>query len=379
MIKLYLNEKTEKFREEIKSWIAQNTPPRTKKDSSLDDFIHIGREWQKKLSQQKFIGVHWPENFGGRGLTLAEEAIAQEELAAAKAPQILGLFGLTMVGPVLIKHGTKLQKEKYLQKILEGSEIWCQGFSEPEAGSDLANLKTKAVKVDGGYRITGQKVWTSFAHVADYCFLLARTSEEDKKHKGLTYFLLPMSEKGISVRPLKQISGEDEFNEVFFEDVFVPEENIVGKIGEGWSIAISTLMYERVVLTFARQIQSENCLRSLIEKYKDTADKTIKSKIASCISTANAVRALSYSHLLTYAEGKDPGPEGSLDKLFWSESFQALSTLALALSISSVENEENNADTLRYLYSRGRTIAAGTSEIQKNIIAERLLGLGAKR
>lgn len=379
MIKLYLNEKTESFREEIRNWISKNPPQRSKNDSSLEEFINIGREWQQRLAANKFIGVHWPSSYGGRGLTLAEEAIAQEELAAAKAPQILGLFGLTMVGPVLIKHGTDKQKEKYLQKILDGSEVWCQGFSEPEAGSDLANLKTKAVKVDGGYRITGQKVWTSFAHVADFCFLLARTSDEDKKHKGLSYFLIPMKETGISVRPLKQISGEDEFNEVFFDNVFVPDENIVGKPGDGWAIAISTLMYERVVLTFARQIQSENCLRGLLEKFKDTKDKSIKAKIASCISTANAVRALSYSHLLTYAEGKDPGPEGSLDKLFWSESFQSLSSLALSLSNSSIDNEEESSDTLRYLYSRGRTIAAGTSEIQKNIIAERLLGLGARR
>jgi len=376
MIRLSVSKSSDDFRQEFRSWLAKNPPPKVDRASSLEAFVEIGRAWQKKLSEGKFIGVHWGKEFGGRGLTLVEEAVAQEELVRANAPQILGLFGLTMVGPVLIKHGTDDQKKKYLQNILNASEIWCQGFSEPGAGSDLANIKTKAEKVDGGYLISGQKVWTSFAHVAQHCFLLARTSDEGAKHKGLTYFLTPMNQKGISVRPLRQISGEDEFNEVFFDSVFIPDENIVGAIGDGWKIAISTLMYERVVLTFARQLQSEVALREALKRHSNNTDKSVRKRLSQAVSTACAVRALSYKHLLAYAEGSSPGPEGSLDKLFWSESFSELSKLILELEgPGALLSEDDSPHVLRYLYSKGRTIAAGTSEIQRSIISERVLGL----
>jgi alkylation response protein AidB-like acyl-CoA dehydrogenase len=371
MIRLELSSKIATFRDELRDWLKSNQPEKVKRGSSLEAFIDIGKKWQKKLSDGRFIGVHWPVEYGGRGLSLVEEAVVQEELVAASAPQILGLFGLTMVGPVLIQHGTPEQKTKYLKKILSGDEIWCQGFSEPNAGSDLANIKTVAEKVDGGFLVTGQKVWTSFAQVADHCFLLARTSSSGKKHEGLTYLLLPMKAKGIEIRPLKQISGEDEFNEVFFDKVFVPDENVVGGVGNGWKIAISTLMYERVVLTFARHIQSEVALRELL---KEKRNSKAKEKLALAVATTNAVRALAYSHLLEYVGGKTPGPEGSMDKLFWSESFQEIAKLALELEGGAL-SEEESPNMLRYLYSRGRTIAAGTSEIQRGIIAERLLGL----
>lgn len=370
MIRLELSSEITTFRDELRDWLKSNQPERAKRGSSLEAFIEIGKKWQKKLSDGRFIGVHWPVEYGGRGLSLVEEAVVQEELVAASAPQILGLFGLTMVGPVLIQHGTPEQKTKYLKKILSGDEIWCQGFSEPNAGSDLANIKTVAEKVDGGFLVTGQKVWTSFAQVADHCFLLARTSSTGKKHEGLTYLLLPMKSPGIEIRPLKQISGEDEFNEVFFDKVFIPDENVVGGVGNGWKIAISTLMYERVVLTFARHIQSEVALRELLREKNNGA----KGKLALALATTNAVRALAYSHLLEYVDGKTPGPEGSMDKLFWSESFQEISKLALELEGGAL-SEEESPNMLRYLYSRGRTIAAGTSEIQRGIIAERVLGL----
>lgn len=370
MIRLELSSQISKFREDFREWLKVNKPQKVSRGSSLEAFIEVGKSWQKKLSEGRFIGVHWPEEYGGRGLSLVEEAVIQEELVAASAPQILGLFGLTMVGPVLIQHGTVEQKSKYLKKILSGEEVWCQGFSEPNAGSDLANIKTVAEKVDGGFLVTGQKVWTSFAQVADHCFLIARTSSTGKKHEGLTYLLVPMSTKGIEIRPLKQISGEDEFNEVFFDKVYVPEENVVGGVGNGWKIAISTLMYERVVLTFSRHIQSEVALRDMLTNKKPE----FRSKLALSVATTCAVRALAYSHLLEYVEGKVPGPEGSMDKLFWSESFQEISKLALAMEGGSLSEEESPA-MLRYLYSRGRTIAAGTSEIQRGIIAERVLGL----
>ena len=380
MIKLRLGEESEKFRCELSNWLKTNRPPADKlTDTSLNQFVSVGRAWQQQLAAGKWLGVYWPEEYGGRGLSLAEEAIVQEELLRVSAPQVLGLFGITMVGPVIIRHGTLEQKARFLPKILTGEEIWCQGFSEPGAGSDLAAVKTKAEKVEGGFLLSGQKIWTSFAHVADWCFIIARTNATtEKKHEGLTYFLVDMRSPGITVRPLKQISGDEEFNEVFFDSVHVPKNAIVGEVGKGWSIAISTLMYERVVLTFSRQLQSENLLRALVEKSHIMASAE-QSELASGIAETCAIRALAYEHLLRYADGAEPGPEGSIDKLLWSESFQKLSKFALGLwgqEISLGETAPSaGAAVHRYLYSLGRTIAAGTSEIQRNIIAERILGL----
>lgn len=378
MLNLSLNPKVEEFRQDFRKWLKANRPPKVE-DQHLESFVRAGREWQKTLAASKWIGVHWPKEYDGRGLSLVEEAILQEELVRVKSPQILGLFGLTMVGPVLIKYGTAEQKAAYLSKILSGEEIWCQGFSEPGAGSDLAAIKTKAEKVPGGFKITGQKVWTSFAHIADRCFVLCRTSDTGKKHEGLTYLLVDMKSPGISVRPLQQISGDKEFNEVFFEGVFTPDSQIVGQVGQGWQIAISTLMFERVVLTFSRQLQSEVALRSLIERFDPKNMGYLTTDLANRVAEACAVRALAYEHLISYSNGAAPGPEGSMDKLMWSESFQEISKLALKMkgiaAAFSENSAENGEDMHRYLYSRGRTIAAGTSEIQRGIIAERVLGL----
>jgi alkylation response protein AidB-like acyl-CoA dehydrogenase len=379
MLKLSISERSEAFRDSFRRWLAANQPPRLD-DTSLESFERVGRQWQSTLASAKWLGTHWPEQYGGRGLSLVEEAIVQEELVRVAAPQVLGLFGITMVGPVLIAHGTKAQKERFLPKILDGSEVWCQGFSEPGAGSDLAAVKTRAVRVEGGgYSITGQKIWTSFAHCADWCFVLCRTSESGKKHEGLSYLLVPMKSAGVTVRPLRQISGDLEFNEVFFDQVVVPADNLVGAEGQGWKIAISTLMYERVVLTFSRQLQSEVALRALIGKGIDSLSASQAMELARCVVDACATRALAYKHLMSYAENATPGPEGSLDKLLWSESFQRLCAFEVALLGTKAALGERDPQVggalHRYLYSRGRTIAAGTSEIQRSIIAERVLGL----
>jgi alkylation response protein AidB-like acyl-CoA dehydrogenase len=378
VLQLTVSEQSEKFRQAFRTWVSHNPPPRVG-DSSLESFERVGRAWQKSLAAAGWLGTHWPSQYGGRGMSLVEEAVVQEELVRVAAPQILGLFGITMVGPVLIAHGTEQQKQRFLSKILSGEEIWSQGFSEPGAGSDLAAVKARALPVDGGYSLTGQKIWTSFAHCADWCFVLCRTSEGSKKHEGLSYLLVPLSSPGITVRPLQQISGDKEFNEVFFEDVFVPRDNLVGAEGQGWKIAISTLMFERVVLTFSRQLQSEGALRSLIHERADTLSGAQKIELAQCIVDACATRALAYDHLMTYAKNVAPGPEGSLDKLLWSESFQRLCTFAASLlgpeAAFGEQAPKGGAEMHQYLYSRGRTIAAGTSEIQRNIIAERILGL----
>lgn len=379
MIQLKISEKTEQFRQDFREWLKSNPAPRLENDSSLETFVRLGRAWQAQLAKDRWVAVHWPKEYGGRSLSLVEEAIVQEELVRAGSPQLLGLFGLSMVGPVLIEHGTDQQKQKYLSKILSAEEVWCQGFSEPGAGSDLAALRTKARVTDKGFYVTGQKIWTSFAHIAEWCFILCRTSEESSPHQGLTYLLLNMKAKGVTTRPLKQITGDEEFNEVFFDDAFVPKENVVGKIGGGWKIAISTLMYERAILTFARQLQSEVALKQIITNYRAKKGLNNRSALAFEISRACAVRALAYDHLMAIGQGAKPGPEGSMDKLLWSESFQAVSKLALNSQGAGAALGEHDpiigADVHRYLYSRGRTIAAGTSEIQRNIIAERLLGL----
>ncbi len=381
MFQLQVSDSADAFRRDFRDWLARNPAPQGASHASLDEFQRIGREWQRRLSESKWLAVHWPAEYGGRSLSLVEEAIIQEELVRVNAPQVLGLFGLTMVGPVLIKHGTPQQRERYLQRILSADDIWCQGFSEPGAGSDLAAVKTRARQDQNGFYVSGQKVWTSFAHIADFCFLICRTSDESKKHMGLSYLLVDMKSPGISVRPLKQISGDEEFNEVFFDEVFVPNENLVGKAGDGWQIAISTLMYERVVLTFARQIQSEVALRRILSDHASSFSESEIEQFGMLLSDACAVRALAYEHLLHYAAGNAPGPEGSLDKLFWSESFQEIARFALRYHSAQrqLQPEHSHSELEealhRYLYSRGRTIAAGTSEIQKGIIAERVLGL----
>lgn len=378
MIKLSISPEIDLLRSEFKSWLSANPPPKAV-DTSLETFQAIGREWHRTLAAAQWLGTHWPVAYGGRGKTLVEEAVIQEELARTGAPQILGLFGITMVGPVLISHGSEGQKTRFLAKILSGEEIWCQGFSEPGAGSDLAAVKTKATPVDGGYVVSGQKIWTSFAHCADWCFVLCRTSEAERKHEGLSYLLIPLSAQGVSVRPLRQISGDDEFNEVFFDGVFVPDSNRIGKEGDGWSIAISTLMYERVILTFARQLQSEIVLRRMLERYETVGNKEYASRTANCIVDACRTRAMAYAHLARYADNAKPGPEGSMDKLLWSETFQELCKVGMSLEGPAValgEQHEAAGNVVhQYLYSRGRTIAAGTSEIQRSIIAERVLGL----
>jgi len=372
-----LDSQVEEFRNEVRIFLAANPPPHASVEHDLDQFVTASRLWQKKLAGAKFVGTFFPKEHGGRGLGLVEESIAQEELARVGAPQLAGIFGLTMVGPVLIKHGTEEQKKKYLKKILSGEDLWCQGFSEPEAGSDLAALKTTAVLEGDGYLVNGQKVWTSFAQYAEWCFLLARTDSAVKKHQGLSYFLVRMDTPGITVRPLKQITGESEFNEVFFDNVKIPAAQMVGAPGQGWEIAISTLMYERVVLTLSRHLQSESALAELTSKIHSIQNnEALKIRLGKLKAKNAAVRALALSHLVQYQKGESPGPEGSMDKLFWSETFQEITRFALDLAPEEIF--QGGSKLQRYLYSKGRTIAAGTSEIQRNIIAERVVGLSRK-
>src|SRR5919204_2706548 len=252
------------FRDEVRAWLDENHPGPGPRYGTAE-WIEFATEWQRKLHAGGWAGISWPAEYGGRGATLIEQAIFGEEMARAKAPRPANVLGLVMGGPVLIAHGTEEQKERYLEPILSAEEIWCQGFSEPEAGSDLASLKTRAVKRNGGWVVTGQKVWTTLAHEAKWCMLVARTDPEVPKHKGLTYFLMDMEQDAVQVRPLRQITGESEFNELFLEEARIPHENIVGGEGNGWNVAITTLMHERATLAFGLQIAVKLAIGQVLE------------------------------------------------------------------------------------------------------------------
>jgi alkylation response protein AidB-like acyl-CoA dehydrogenase len=378
----------ERFRAELRSWLGKNPPG--EEPEELNEWVEYGKAWQRKLYEGGWCGVAWPKEYGGRGATLIEQVIFQEEMARARAPMLINLAGLTMGGPVLIAHGSEEQKRRHLQPILTADEIWCQGFSEPNAGSDLAALKTRA-EIDGdSFLVNGQKVWTSFARYADWCMLLARTDPEAPKHKGITFLLVDMKSPGVTVRPLKQISGEEDFNEVFFEDVRVPRANVIGEVNRGWEIAITTLMHERATLTFTRQLQSRTALGDLLRQLPSwqvngqtaTRDPLLRQRVAQAYIESDVIRFTAYRSLTKTLRGGVPGPEGSLEKLFWSEMYQQMLESALGMQgpfAQLMKGDARAVDHGRFqhlmLYSRGRTIAAGTSEIQRNILAERVLGL----
>ena len=252
----------------MRSWLEENHPGPTPEGD--DAGFEFRRAWQRKLNERGWAGLSWPEQYGGSGATLFEQAIFSEEVARSGAPQMANTLGLAMGGPTVIGHGTDEQKERYLAPILSADEIWCQGFSEPQSGSDLASLKTKAVRSGDGWVVTGQKVWTTMAHQSKWCMLLARTDPDAAKHRGLTYFLMDMEQDGVEIRPLRQITGEAEFNELFIEEARIPDENIVGGENNGWSVAITTLMHERAGLAFALQVSVQIALRELIERARET-------------------------------------------------------------------------------------------------------------
>lgn len=381
----------ERFRAELRAWLAANPPG--EEPERLDDWVAYGKAWQRRLYEAGWCGVHWPKQYGGRGASVIEQIIFQEEMARARTPLLINLAGLTMGGPVLIAHGTDAQKRRHLQAILAADEIWCQGFSEPNAGSDLAAIKTRAVLDGDSFIVNGQKVWTSFARYADWCMLLVRTDADAPKHKGITFLLADMHSPGITVRPLKQISGEEDFNEVFFEDVRVPRANVIGAINAGWDIAITTLMHERQTLTFSRQLQSRvalNDLLSLAQRHPAATPAArqplLRQKLAAAYIDSEAMKYTALRNLTKALRGGVPGPEGSIEKLFWSEMYQRLLDTAIELEGPYGQLVKGSPHTLDdgawphlMLYSRGRTIAAGSSEIQRNIIAERVLGLPRAR
>ena len=391
------SDEAEAFRREFRAWLQANLPPRPEHREEGSEFgagndeswgYHLA--WHKKMHAGGWVGVSWPREYGGRGATLEQQVVYGEETARAHSPALVNMLGISLVGPTLIHWGTEEQKKRYLKNILTADEVWCQGFSEPNAGSDLAALKTRAEVHGDDFVVNGQKVWTSWARYADWCMLLVRTDPEAAKHKGITFLLVDMRSPGITIRPLKQINGDDDFNEVFFEDVRVPRANVIGEVNQGWDIAITCLMHERQTLTFNRQLQSSIALTEMLESARRlqidgapvTEHPVLRQKLAAAFIDSHAMRYTAYRNLTKALRGEVPGPEGSIEKLFWSEMYQRQLETSLEIEGPYCQLLEGSAHAVDegkwpflFLYSRGRTIAAGSSEIQRNIIAERVLGL----
>jgi alkylation response protein AidB-like acyl-CoA dehydrogenase len=374
---LTFSETESAFRDELRAWLESHDPGPRPVDDDEDAQFEWARGWQRQLNEGGWAGVHWPREYGGRGATITESAIFFEELGRARRPLPANTLGIVMGGPTLMLWGTDEQKERFLPAILDASEHWCQGFSEPEAGSDLAALKTRAVKDGDEWVVTGQKVWTSGAQWAKWCMLVARTDQDVPKHKGLTYFLMDMEQEGIQVRPLRQITGSAEFNELFLEGVRIPDANVIGGVGNGWKVALTTLMNERAGLAFFLQVRMRQLLDDVIEEAAGRGlldDPVVADKLADLHVKAEILRLTAYRGLTAIEKYGQPGPEGSLTKWLWSDTNQQLTQLAADL-FGDAAFTTGNRWAYELLRARGNSIEGGTTEILKNIIAERVLGL----
>jgi alkylation response protein AidB-like acyl-CoA dehydrogenase len=371
-----------RFRAALRAWLATNKPARAERiphdAASLADEFAFLKTWQRRLFDAGYVGLLWPREYGGHGAPPVRQAILNEELARARAPQLLNRVGVNNAGPTLIAHGTDAQKARLLPPILSGDEMWCQLFSEPGAGSDLAAVRTRAEREGDHFRVSGQKVWTSYAQLSRWGILLARTDAAAPKHKGLTYFILDMQSPGVTIRPLTQATGSTEFSEVFLEDVLVPATDVVGRMNAGWEIAMTTLAHERGTgFAFKEQVLQRIALDDVIALARTRErgrDPVVRQEIARRHIDVEVMRLLNCRTLTRLAQGLEPGPESSLVKLFWATLTQRIQELALA--IEGPEAARADAPFAQaFLWSRVSSIAGGTSEVQANIIAQRLLGL----
>jgi alkylation response protein AidB-like acyl-CoA dehydrogenase len=383
---LTFSERETAFRDELRAWFAANDPgpephgdtqPTSSAGTREDRHYAWRRDFQRRLYEDGWAAPHWPVEYGGRGATLTESAIFFEELGRARAPLPANVLGLLLGGPTLMTWGTEEQKDRFLGPILSAEEIWCQGFSEPEAGSDLAALKTRATRDGDGWSVTGQKVWTSAAQHAKWCMLVARTDAQAPKHKGLTYFLMDMDQPQVQVRPLRQITGESEFNELFIEGARIPDDNVVGGAGNGWKVALTTLMNERAGLAFFLQVRLRQLLDDLIDAAASRGlldDDLVADRLGALHVKTEILRLTAYRGLTAIEQYGQPGPEGSLTKWMWSETNQQLVQLAAEL-LGDEALESGTRWSYELLRARGNSIEGGTTEILKNIVAERVLGL----
>ncbi len=377
----------ETFRQEVQAWLEANLPKAWRQDGKGgyrdEEDTDLQREWQRKLYEGGWLKLGWPKEVGGRAASPVMQAIYQEEMARAGAPGILGRLGVTLLAPTLVAHGTDWQKETYVEKILSGELIFCQGFSEPNAGSDLAGLRTRAERREGKWVLDGQKTWSSGAHYSDKSFLLARTDPAAEPHRGIGFFLVDMHQSGVEVRRIKQMTGGGEFGEIFLSGAEVEDRDLVGLAGDGWKIAMTVFGFERGGLAQAARFeQAVDELAGLARDRGVGADPTLRQRIAQARIEAHVFRLIGLRNLTRAQHGNAPGPEASMTKLFWSEMDKRLQETAVgvegmygALAPDSDGAIEDGRWQYGWMWSQAETIYAGSSEIQRNIIAERVLGL----
>jgi alkylation response protein AidB-like acyl-CoA dehydrogenase len=376
-----LSSEEKEFRDEVHAWLKANKP-RENESADTKTFIENRRAWQRRLYDAGYVGMTWPKEYGGRGRSFMDQLIFNDEMILAHAPEPINVIGLGMGGPVVIAHGTEDQKKRYLPPLLSGEEIWCQGFSEPNAGSDLSGLQTRAEDKGDRYLVNGQKVWTTLAHVARWCMLVARERNEANPRDGLTYLLVDMESTGIEVRPLVQITGDAEFNEIFFKDVVVPKSQILGEAGKGWAVAMTTLLHERGTLGLALATRAQITASELAERARKLgrgSDPLVRQKVAQHTIEARALQLNGYRAVTAVKRSGIPGPEGSILKLMWSELNQRMTETAMDVGGASSQVGDRDGWKYQFLRARANTIEAGTSEVLRNILAERVLGLPRSR
>jgi alkylation response protein AidB-like acyl-CoA dehydrogenase len=384
----YTQEQQE-FRDELREWLENNLPDGWQEGhrpmmEDPEERIEFLLDWQRQLNEGGWAGIHWPEEYGGRGASLIEQVIFNQETARVDAPPQINAVGIDFVGPTLMELGTEEQRERFLRKIISGEELWCQGYSEPDAGSDLASLSLEAEKNGDEYILNGQKVWTSYAHVADWCFLLTRTNESGPKHHGITVFLVDMDQPEITTEPIHQITNEREFNETFFDDAVAKEKYMVGELDEGWEVAMTLSAYEH---SMSDVFSIEQRWRSLVEFCQEherdgrpLAEHThVRRKLAKLHSRIQAGKLTHYRNISKQMETGVPGPEGSMDKVFNNQIEKDLENFARRLLGANnslwKDGPENGRWVTDLLRTYGKTIAGGTDDVQKNIIGERVLDL----
>lgn len=381
---IHFSPEEQQFREQCREWLHSNVP-KQKRPMDAADAIDFDKDWQRQLYDAGWAGINWPTEYGGRGFSIVQQVIWLEEYAKANAPWIGANFvGNNHGGPTLILNASEAQKEYHLPRILRGEAIWCQGFSEPGAGSDLAGIKTKG-RIEGDELvINGTKIWTSFAHVADWQELVLRTEDGSRRHRGLSWVICDMHAPGIEVRPIRKMSGQVEFAQVFYDDVRIPLDNVVGGLGEGWKVAMSTLSFERGTGFIADQVKQGQEIENLLDRARQTGsinDSHVAQQLAQMRAEVAALRAMTYRNISQVVRTGQPGPEASVIRLFTSELGQRLEQMAFLLAGQDVLDFSYGDDdhVAEYLRGFAATIAGGTSQIQRDIIGERLLGLPKSR
>ena len=399
MVEFSRTKEEESFAEEVRTWLEEHlvgefSKLRNRGGTGREDIpVEILLEWEKELAEGGWLGIDFPEELGGRSCSLFEQVIFHQTYVESRAPGRIPNIGVTLLAPTLVAYGTNEQQARFIPEILKGNEFWCQGYSEPDAGSDLANISTRAAIEGDDWVINGQKIWTSLAQHSDWIFVLCRTGTEDIRHQGLSYLLVPMKQDGIEIRPIFQITGGSEFNEVFFDNARTEKNLAVGEPGGGWSVAMGTLAFERGASTLGQQTSFSQELDALIELAKQTGaidEPVIRQELSKTFSELQIMRYNQMRMLSSLGRGGVPGPEMSIGKLYWASWHRRLGELGIKIRGASgmigVDPTPPLEDTLRrgylldslqrtFLYSRAHTIYAGSNQIQRNIIGERVLGL----